>query len=115
MRAPLDLLKESLADSIGANSFPLLLREGVERQAGIQIPRHSRDGRRADGLIFGDESRERLISALSVWLIEHGFQIRSGLLLLPGGNVAEHVVDFVEDTALALACGKPGAIAFTMA
>ena len=100
MRATLDFPEKPLDDIIGANGLPVFLWIRIEGQAGLQISLQTSNGRRIHRLILLDKSRHRLISRLPIFLLEQGFQFWLELLLLFRRDIAEHVVHFMNHTAL---------------
>src|SRR5712692_4847089 len=86
--------------------FQCYARIGIQGQAGLQITPQARNSGRIHFLILLDKSGHGLISRWPIFLREQGAQLWFELLLLLGGHVAQHVVHFVNDTALTSGVGE---------
>ena len=80
----------------------MLFGEAVKGETGSAIAFEAGDGVGIDTLMFGTEGDQLLLSLLKTVMIEDGVEFQFDRLLLRLRNVAKHVIDLVNDTALAL-------------
>lgn len=106
MRAALDLKEQAFNDIGGPDRLPVGFGEVVKGQTSLQIAVQTLNGGGVKSLIFFDKSGHFLIGLLAVVLVENGLQFRFDPLLLFFGDVAQDIVHFVFDTALAGTVGK---------
>jgi hypothetical protein len=97
----LDLVVEALNYVRRADRLPVRLGEGIEGQASRQVALEALDGRGIGLGVFFAESHDHLIGLGASALVEDGLELQLDQVALLVGYVAEHVVHFVLDTALA--------------
>ena len=84
------------------------LGKGVEGQASVQVTLEAGDGGRIGLEVLFAEGRRRLVGLCPIILVEDGLQLWLDRCALLVGHIAEHVVHFVLDAALA---GRRGELA----
>ena len=101
-----DFLKKAF-DGIGcADEPPVFLGKEIKGQAFGQITAETIAGGQVGLLILEEKRSRRLLGLFQIVLIENGSQFRIDLLLLLGGDVAQDVLHFVPNAALAFGVQK---------
>lgn len=106
MAALFDFTKEALDDVVGANKFPMFFGELVEGQTGGQIAAQTIHGGGINPFIFDHEGCRSLFGFFAVVLVEDRLEFGIDLVLLFLGDVAQDILHFVLDTALAFGGGE---------
>lgn len=106
VRMPPDFFKKTLGDVVGPNGLPVFTREGIKRQAGVQITLEAVDGRGIDLPIFLDKSGHFPVGSRPLLLREDGFSLTSHLLALFGWHVTQDILHLMDHAALSGRFGK---------